>query len=834
MASHVLILLYLSLLPHLGTPATGVANMFGIGGNITDSDTLVSPSGSFTMGFFSPGTAVCWVANRDRPLNDTSGVLVLGDTGSLSLIDGGSGQVVWSSYSAAGTASSAVARLLESGNLVVSRDQNSSAVLWQSFDHPSNTLLPGMKTGKNLWTGDEWYLTSWRSANDPSPGPYWRGTETSGLPENVVWHGDVKKYRTGPWNGLWFNGVPEMPSYADMFAYQLTSSPGEITYGYRAKPGAPLSRIVVTEDGAIQRLVWDPSSRSWKTFYRAPRDVCDAYARCGAFGLCDVSAASTSFCGCARGFSPASPSAWRMREASGGCRRNVPLGCADGGTATDGFVVVRSVKLPDTRNVSVDAGIGLQECRARCLANCSCVAYAAAGIRGGGGAGSGCIIWTDDLVDIRYIDNGQDLYLRLAMSELEDDARTTRRISAAVIAAICVVCAVAAILVSLGFIICRNMRYKTWRRRARASRNNGVAHMEMEAEKPPNATAVVSIDLATIEKATRNFSKRNVIGEGAFGIVYEGQLPKDHPLGEGLPGARKIALKRLKLSSLPTRVLDDFTREVAVMSNCKLRHANLVRLLAYCDQGNERALVYEYMQNKSLDTYIFGKPSTRASLDWPRRLEIIHGIARGVWYLHEGSGENVIHRDLKPSNVLLDRSWKPKIADFGTAKLFHADQTGTQTVVVSPGYASPEYAKDGDMTLKCDVFSFGVVLLELVTGRRNSAQPSLLSHAWKLWEEHRIMDLLDPAVPRPLSDDHGLLSELRRCIHIGLLCVQWSPGYRPAMSAALAMLTSRTSQLDQPRRAVLHCGTRTPLLAGEATAGGGAIGQDPSTVVNFT
>jgi hypothetical protein len=361
---------------------------------------------------------VCWVANRERPLNDTSGVLVLSDTGSLLVLDG-SGQVIWSSNSTG--ASSAVAQLLESGNLVVFHDQNSSAVLWQSFDHPSNTLLPGMKTGKNLWTGAEWYLTSWRSADDPAPGPYRRGTETGGgLLENVLWHGGAKKYRTGPWNGLWFNGVPEMPSYADMFAYQLTASPGEITYGYRAKAGAPLSRVVVPEDGAVERLVWDPSSRAWKTFYSAPRDVCDAYARCGPFGLCNVDAASTSFCGCAEGFRPASLAAWRMREASGGCRRAVPLDCGGNGTTTtmDSFVVVRSVKLPDTQNASVDTGIAVEECRERCLADCSCVAYAAADIRGGGGAGSGCIIWTHDVVNIRYVDKGQDLYLRLAKSEL--------------------------------------------------------------------------------------------------------------------------------------------------------------------------------------------------------------------------------------------------------------------------------------------------------------------------------------------------------------------------------------------------------------------------------
>uniref|UniRef100_A0A453D3F2 Protein kinase domain-containing protein n=1 Tax=Aegilops tauschii subsp. strangulata TaxID=200361 RepID=A0A453D3F2_AEGTS len=181
-------------------------------------------------------------------------------------------------------------------------------------------------------------------------------------------------------------------------------------------------------------------------------------------------------------------------------------------------------------------------------------------------------------------------------------------------------------------------------------------------------------------------------------------------------------------------------------------------------------------------------------------------IAQGVGYLHDRSGENVVHRDLKPSNVLLDHQWMPKIADFGTAKLFRDDQTGTQTVVVTPsnlsnlpGYAAPEYAKDGDMTLKCDVFSFGVVLLEIISGRKNSVVPSLILQVWKLWDEHRVMDLLDAAVaPARHRSAPELLSELRRCIQIGLLCVQQSPGDRPAMSAVLSMLT-RTQSSSSPR-----------------------------------
>ncbi|VAH53636.1 unnamed protein product [Triticum turgidum subsp. durum] len=191
----------------------------------------------------------------------------------------------------------------------------------------------------------------------------------------------------------------------------------------------------------------------------------------------------------------------------------------------------------------------------------------------------------------------------------------------------------------------------------------------------------------------------------------------------------------------------------------------------------------------------------RASLNWARRLELIRGIAHGIAYLHGGSGDNVIHRDLKPGNILLDDEWKPKIADFGTAKLFAVDQTGPdQTIVVSPGYAAPEYARQGNMTLKCDVYSFGVILLETLSGRRNGGMQGLLSHAWGLLETNMIAELLDTTMV-PLSESEPeLLSELTRCIQIGLLCVQETPCDRPTISIVVAMLMSTTSQIDRPRR----------------------------------
>ncbi|EMS48802.1 Receptor-like serine/threonine-protein kinase SD1-8 [Triticum urartu] len=274
-----------------------------------------------------------------------------------------------------------------------------------------------MELAKNLWPGGEGQLTSWSSVDDPSPGDYRRTLQTSGLPEVVVWRRDVKTYRTGPWNGLYFNGVPEARGYADKYPLRMTISPWEITYGYTAAPGAPLTRIVLNSTGVVERLVWDVGTGEWTSFFKGPRDPCDAYARCGPFGLCDPEAVSSGFCGCVEGFSPvpASPSAREGKDTAGGGRRDTALDCA-GGTTTDGFKVVPGGKLPDTPNASVGMGVELKEGRDRCFADCSCLAYAAADVRRGGD-GTGCVMWADGIIDLRFVDDGQNLYLRLSKSE---------------------------------------------------------------------------------------------------------------------------------------------------------------------------------------------------------------------------------------------------------------------------------------------------------------------------------------------------------------------------------------------------------------------------------
>ncbi|KAL6651464.1 hypothetical protein ACP70R_010389 [Stipagrostis hirtigluma subsp. patula] len=822
-SSHILNLLFMAFLLLSSTAvAAGVADTLGKGGNLTDNNqTLVSPGGTFTLGFFSPGVstkrylgiwfsvskdAVCWVANRDHPLSDTSGVLVLGDTGNLLLRDG-SGQIAWSSNTTTTTSSSVEAKLLADGNLVVrSRGGANDDLLWQSFDHPSNVLLSGMKVGRNFWSDDEWHLTSWRSADDPSTGAYRRVLDTtSALPDNVVWRGDVKTFRSGPWNGRRFGGVPEVLSYSiGNIDYQMVINQQEITYSYVVKPGAPfITYLVLTDTGVVKRLVWDASSRAWQTVYQGPRDVCDDYGKCGAFGACDAGAASTSFCGCLPGFSRASPSEWKTATASGRCRRDVALDCGNGTTTTDGFVLVPGVKLPDTSNASVDMSVTVGECRARCLANCSCLAYAAADISGRRNV-TGCVMWTDDLVDVRYVDKGQDLYLRLAKSELLRLAPPPRTFPTPVVIGASVGSIVGIVLIALLIVVVIRRR----RRRPTISGPHSTIIQPSHAPIVPHGDiihgtpAVPCVDLSSLKKATGDFSESNIIGRGGFGIVYEGHLPD----------GRKVAVKRLIQSSLTDEGGQIFMREVALMS--KLRHENLIQLLSYCKDGSERILVYEFMKNKSLNLYIFGgDPRLRALLNWERRLEIIRGVAKGIAYLH-GLSEEVIHRDLKPSNILLDDNWRPKIADFGTAKLFVVDQTDP-TLIQSAGYTAPEYAANRSLTLKCDVYSFGVILVEMISGQRNRNTPTLLSDAWEYWNQGKINDLLESAVAHPEPE---LLFELERCIQIGLLCVQQSPDDRPPMSAVVTMLNSNNSQIRPPRSPLYDGRVDSPLREADRSA----------------
>ncbi|XVF44496.1 hypothetical protein PTKIN_Ptkin02bG0128100 [Pterospermum kingtungense] len=311
-------------------------------------------------------------------------------------------------------------------------------------------------------------------------------------------------------------------------------------------------------------------------------------------------------------------------------------------------------------------------------------------------------------------------------------------------------------------------------------------------------------DLESILVATDNFAETNKLGQGGFGPVYKGKLPR----------GQEIAIKRLSRAS--GQGLEEFKNEVVLIA--KLQHRNLVRLLGYCVQGYEKMLIYEYMPNKSLDSFIFDR--TRCVLlNWEKRIDIILGIARGMLYLHQDSRLRIIHRDLKTSNILLDEEMNPKISDFGLARIFEGKQieASTDRVVGTYGYMSPEYALDGFFSIKSDVFSFGVVLLETISGKRNTGfyqaeKPlSLLGYAWRLWKEGRALDLAEKSLRQSCNTN-----EFLRCVNVGLLCVQEDPSDRPTMSNVLFMIGSETASLPIPKQPAYV--VRRSLLSSSASS----------------
>ncbi|KAI3956468.1 hypothetical protein MKX01_016881 [Papaver californicum] len=300
-----------------------------------------------------------------------------------------------------------------------------------------------------------------------------------------------------------------------------------------------------------------------------------------------------------------------------------------------------------------------------------------------------------------------------------------------------------------------------------------------------NLRTISYFDFRTLRKATKNFNPMNLLGSGGFGPVYKGKL-RD---------GRAVAVKKLSLRSEQGE--PEFLGEVRMITS--IQHKNLVRLLGCCSDGSQRLLVYEYMKNGSLDSVLFGK--VEHFLNWTTRYQIILGIARGLQYLHEDSHIRIVHRDIKASNILLDERFQPKIGDFGLARFFPEDEAYLSTNFAGTlGYTAPEYAIRGELSEKADIYSFGVLVLEIISCRRNTdltlsiEMQYLPEYAWKLYERSRVTEIVDPK----LQKDGFVEKDVLQAIHVAFLCLQPDPNLRPPMSDIVAMLTCRVDLVSTP------------------------------------
>ncbi|XP_076893580.1 G-type lectin S-receptor-like serine/threonine-protein kinase At4g27290 [Bidens hawaiensis] len=756
--------------------ASRSSDTIGVHQNISDGQTIVSGNAKFELGFFSPGRSknrylgiwfkktspptIAWVANREAPLIDASGVVKLDNQGNLTLVNG-SGKVIWSSYSSATDSNiNLFAHLMDTGNLVIKNGNitNNTNFIWQSFDYPGDTGLIGMRLGKNFVTGKETYLTSWRGADDPSPGDYTlRFLMVKGKYQQLyIRNKSAIVTRVGPYSGISFSGWPELPIVANEPSYvsYMTVTQNEMYCTIEAHNDIATvsARMILTPGGKLQFWLQKFPNQEWMpTPFDFPVDSCDNYGVCGSYGICNTSTSPN--CGCMIGFERKTSDETGPDNDKSVCRQSIALDCRP----EEAFLRFSSMKLPDTGNAVYNSNMSLLDCAAACKNNCSCTAYANTNA-------VGCLLWFGGLNDVRvYPENGRDLYVRRSASELSDLHSSSHRKKRVIRV---VASSVSVVLTLLALILALYIRRK-WKRSIDYEGSSGQM----------GSAEVPMFSLSKISKATNNFSVNNKLGEGGFGPVYKGVLEE----------GQEIAVKRLSKSSGQGR--DEFENEVLCIA--KLQHRCLVKLLGYCIEGHEKMLIYEYMPNKSLDSFLFDK-SKKSLLDWPQRFHIILGIARGLLYLHQDSRLKVVHRDLKAGNILLDHQMNPKISDFGLARMIKEGESeaNTKRVVGTLGYISPEYAGNGLYSEKSDIFSFGVLVLEIVSGKKNRGfahedhDDNLLGHAWRLYKEGKSLDLIDDECLHPSYSAREVL----RSVHVGLLCVQQRVEDRPGTPTLVAML----------------------------------------------
>ncbi|KAG6755930.1 hypothetical protein POTOM_039338 [Populus tomentosa] len=618
-------------------------------------------------------------------------------------------------------------------------------------------------------TGKKTQITSWKSPSDPSVGSFSSGIEPSSIPEVFVWNDSRPLWRSGPWNGQAFIGIPEMNSVYINGYNLVQDGDGTFSLSVGLANESYITNFALSYEGRFGEIYWDSANERWEHKKQYPGDDCDIYGKCGPFGFCNTQ--NSPICRCLKGFEPKNSDEWNRRNWTNGCVRRRELKCertqSDGQVPKeDEFLKLDMVKVPDFSEWSSSASE--QNCKDECLNNCSCIAYSHQ-------TGIGCMLWREKLTDIRkFSSGGANLYVRLADLEF------------------------GAIIIAAGAFFWWKWMAK-YRERKRESerilssrRKKGYpvffnGNLIQESMNQVKFQELPLFKLQTLIAATDYFDAANKLGEGGFGPVYRGNLPD----------GQEIAVKRLSRASGQGQ--EEFMNEVVVIS--ELQHRNLVRLLGCCVEGDEKMLVYEYMPNKSLDASLFD-PVRKEVLDWKKRFNIVDGICRGLLYLHRDSRLRIIHRDLKPSNILSDQELNPKISDFGMARIFggNEDHVNTRRVVGTYGYMSPEYAMHGRFSEKSDVFSFGVLLLEIVSGRRisnidgNEQGLNLLEFAWKLWNEGNTPALVDPA----LTLDQYSKVEILRCIHVGLLCVQEFAKDRPAISTIISMVNSEIVDLPLP------------------------------------
>ena len=741
------------------------------GQSLSGNQTISSGSGTFELGFFTPGKSsnyyigiwyarapsktVVWVANRDHPLShSSSSTLQISHDGRLVLLNQSRTEIWSTDHETSSAPNSTVAVLLENGNLVVRGSSNSSNVLWQSFDHPTDTWLPGGKIGESKHGKGKAILTPWKNPENPGTGIFSVEVEPNGTGHVLLWNRTKMYWNSGEWTGKNFVNVPEIDIdyYIKNFRYVETEE--ERYFTYDAAFPTFNTRFLLDYTGQLKQFVWGNDFKQWAIFWTKPPLQCEVYGFCGGFSSC--SSQGEPLCECLQGFEPALVKDWELEDYSGGCVRKTPLQCRN-----DTFSMISVAVFPvDSKNLTVGTS---KECEKACLSDCSCTGYA---------YDSGCLIWKGALFSLRKLqgdDNlsGKQFFVKISGSELVETGTNTIKSKTSREKLIWILA-----IGGSGFFLLFVILLVVFCRKQRRSGK------EFEAADD----SLVLFKYRDLRNATKNFSEK--LGEGGFGSVYKGMLPN----------TTFIAVKKLKNL---TQGEKQFRTEVSSIGT--IQHINLVRLRGFCAEPSKRCLIFDYMPNGSLEHHLFEK-SSDILLDWKTRYNIALGAARGLAYLHEKCRDCIIHCDIKPENILLDAAYNPKVADFGLAKLVGRDFSRVLTTMRGTrGYLAPEWLSGEAITPKADVFSYGMLLFEVVSGRRNRDR---LQDGTDDYFPIRVVDVINNGGEvMSLLDDrlegNAAIEEVNRACKAACWCVQDYEKDRPTMGQIVQVLEG-VSELGTP------------------------------------
>eukprot|EP01018_Ginkgo_biloba_P021459 Gb_14016 [translate_table: standard] len=708
------------------------------------------------------------MANRDQAVNGRGSVLRFHQRGDLVLSDA-DGSLVWeTNVSSSNLAVDAV--LLETGNLVLRNV--TGHILWESFGSPTDTLLPLQPLTRHT------HLVSRMNSETYGSGFYRLYFDTDNVLQ-LIYDGLIisSNYWPDPKPGLTVFQKLRSPynnsRYAVLDTRGVFHSSDKFNFTASDFGEGPRRRLTMDIDGTLRLYSLDERGE-WTIAWKSWQEQCKVHGWCGNNGICIYTPQPK--CTCPPGFHMADPTNWFK-----GCQLNVDLHCAPG------KIFSKFVRLPHTDYYGYDNGYrpgqSFEECQTLCLQDCTCAGF---GYRFDG---------TGTCFRKSLLFNGYQspavknvMYVKVSINDSSAQNSTVLsplKLNCSSVAPISVPATPTntkrnwLLKFPLGFVVviggvelvCITLGWWYLFRKYSVPAHDLQGHSVIPS-------GFKRFSFAELKKATNNFTER--VGKGGFGTVFRGVL------GD----SKVVAVKRLDGICQSE---EQFWAEVSIIG--RVHHMHLVRMFGFCAEGDHRLLVYEYVANGSLENFLLSEGRV---LDWNQRFKIAVGTAKGLAYLHEECLEWILHCDIKPQNILLDNDFNPKISDFGLAKLVERERTiSFSTVRGTRGYMAPEWVMNLPITAKADVYSFGIVLLEIVSGRSSSGsfsdRPNQLAE-W-IWEAMKEERWIERVVDSKL-DGKVVVEEVERVLKTALRCVEQDRNARPSMSEAVEMLSPISDDMN--------------------------------------